>query len=205
MVLVGAHAHPLNQAKQPCALSWSSSHLVHSRRPCHLWSSFLSLIFSSSAFLRCCLNCYLLILLLGACCEVHDGSRVAKFRLVPSSSATLCASFSSEENLFSHTFSSNIRTLLITGFGFSYCFLVALILINLYSRSTDLSPRPPVALGIYSTAVELRGCVPPFSLINFPVSLSVLCSSPSGQCWVHIGYVKTEKVTWFVALTQLMS
>ena len=156
-------------------------------------------------FLRCCLNCYILILLLGACCELHDGSGVARFRLVPSSSATLCASFSSEDNPFSHTFSSNIRTLLIIGSGFSYCFLVALILINLYSCSTDFSPLPPLALGIYSTAVELRGCVPPFSLINFPVSLSVLCTFPSGQCWVHTGYVKTDKVTWFVALTQIMS
>ena len=74
MVWVGAHAHPLNQAKQPCALGWSSSRLVHSRRPCHLWCSFFSLSFSSSAFWRCCLDWYLLILLLGACCELHDGS-----------------------------------------------------------------------------------------------------------------------------------
>ena len=30
-------------------------------------------------------------------------------------------------------------------------------------------------------------------------------SSPNGHCWVHIGYVKTSKANWFVALTRLAS
>ena len=48
--------------------------------------------------------------------------------------------------------------LLIIGSGFWYSFIAALILINLYSCSTDLSSRLPLSLGLYSTAVELRGC-----------------------------------------------
>ena len=56
-----------------------------------------------------------------------------------------------------------------------------------------------------SKAVGLRGCLPPFSLINFLVSLSMLCSSPNGHCWVHMGYVKTRNANWFVALTRLAS
>ena len=56
-----------------------------------------------------------------------------------------------------------------------------------------------------SNAVELRGCLPPFSPINFHVSLPMLCSSPNGHCWVHIGYVKTSKAKWLVTLTRLAS
>ena len=33
----------------------------------------------------------------------------------------------------------------------------------------------------------------------------MLSSSPNGHCWVHIGYVKTSKANWFVALTRLAS
>jgi len=92
------------------------------------------------------------------------GSGVAKFRVVPSFSPNLWVSFTSKENPFSpHALSSNIRTLLIIGFGFSYSFITASILINLFSCSTDLSPRPPLFLGRSSRAVELRGCLPPFS------------------------------------------
>ena len=36
-------------------------------------------------------------------------------------------------------------------------------LINLFSCSTDLSPRPPLSLRRSSTALELRECLPPFS------------------------------------------
>ena len=36
---------------------------------------------------------------------LNDGSKVAKVKLVPSCSANLCASFTSEENPFSHAFS----------------------------------------------------------------------------------------------------
>ena len=78
-------------------------------------------------------------------------------------------------------------------------------LINLYPCSTDLTPRPLLSLGRYNTAVELRGCLWPFSLINFLVSLSMLCKSPNGQCWIHIGYVKTSKANGFVALKRLAS
>ena len=46
---------------------------------------------------------------------------------------------------------------------------------------------------------------PTILTINFLVSLSVLCSSPNGHCWVHIGYVKTGKANWFVALRRLAS
>ena len=83
--------------------------------------------------------------------------------------------------------------------------MAILVLINLYSCSTDLSPRPLLSLGKYNTAVELRGCLRPFSLFNFLVSLSMLCKSPNGQCWVQIGYVKTRKANWFVALTRFAS
>ena len=38
--------------------------------------------------------------------------------------------------------------------------------VNFYSCSTDFSPCPPLSLGRHSTAVELRRCLPPFSLIN---------------------------------------
>ena len=92
------------------------------------------------------------------------GSGVAKFRVVPSFSPNLCPSFTSKENPFSpHALSSNIRTLLIVGFGFSYSFITASNLINLFSCSTDLSPRPPLSHRRSSTAVELRECLPPFS------------------------------------------
>ena len=56
-----------------------------------------------------------------------------------------------------------------------------------------------------SNAVELRGCLPPFSLIDFLVSLSMLCSFLNDHSWVHVGYVKTSKANWFVALTRLAS
>ena len=102
-------------------------------------------------------------------------------------------------------FSSNIRTLLTIGSGFSHSFIAALILINFYSGSTDSTPRPPLSLGRYSTALELRRCLPPFSLINFLVSLSMFCSSPNGQCWVQVGYVKTGKANWFVAVYTVKS
>ena len=42
--------------------------------------------------------------LLGACCKLHNGSGVAKLRLVSSSSANLCTSFTSEQNPFSPAF-----------------------------------------------------------------------------------------------------
>ena len=60
----------------------------------------------------------LLILFAGACCELHDGSGEAKFRLVPQ---FLCKHM--------HVF----RTHLIIEYGFSCNFIAALILINLYS------------------------------------------------------------------------
>ena len=66
-----------------------------------------------------CLTWYLLILFFEACWVLHDKSKVAKVKLVPSCSANLCAFFASEENPFSHAFSSNIHTLLIIGSGFS--------------------------------------------------------------------------------------
>ena len=67
------------------------------------------------------------------------GSRVAKFRVVPSSSPNLSASFTSKENSFSpHALSSNIRTLLIIGFGFSYSFIAAFIL--LFYRLESATP-----------------------------------------------------------------
>ena len=100
-------------------------------------------------------------------------------------------------------FSSNIRTLLTIGSGFSYSFTAALILI--FTLVLHLTPRPPLSLGRYSTAVELRRCLPPFSLINFLVSLSMFCSSPNGQCWVQVGYVKTGKANWFVAVYTVKS
>ena len=53
--------------------------------------------------------------------------------------------------------------------------------------------------------MELGGCLCPFSLINFLVSLAMLCKSPNGQCWIHIGYVKTSKANKFVALKRLAS
>ena len=101
--------------------------------------------------------------------------------------------FHNEENPFSHSFSSKIHTFLIIGSGFSYNLTAILVLINLYSCSTDLRPRPLLSLGRYNTAVKLRGCLRPFSLINFLVSLSMLCKSPNGQCWVHIGFVKYKQ------------
>ena len=77
--------------------------------------------------------------------------------------------------------------------------------LNFYSCSTDLTPRPPLSLGRYSTAVKLRRYLPPFSLINFLVSLSMFCSSPKGHCWVQVGYVKTGKANWFVAVYTVKS
>ena len=133
-----------------------------------------------SFFLRCWLTCYLLILFSGTCWELNDGSGVAKFTQVASFSANLCASFTSVENPFSHSLSSKIQTLLIIGSGFSYSLIAILVLINLYSWPTDLSPRSLLSLTRYNTAVELRGCLCPFSLINFLVSLSMLCKSPNG-------------------------
>ena len=95
------------------------SGVVYSRRPCNVWSSIFSLRFSSTSFLRCFLTWYLPILFFEACWVLHNGSKVAKVKLVLSCSANLCASFTSEENPFSHAFSSNIHTLLIIGSGFS--------------------------------------------------------------------------------------
>ena len=33
----------------------------------------------------------------------------------------------------------------------------------------------------------------------------MLCKSPNGQCWIHIGYVKTSKANEFDALKRLAS
>ena len=131
----------------------------------------------------------LLFLFSGARCKLYDRWRVAKFRLVPSSSANLCMSFTIEENPFLHAF----HTLLFTRSGFSYI----LIFISLYSSSTVLSSHPPLSLGRNSTALELRGCLPPFSLINFVVSLSMLWRSPNGRCWVYMGTSRQARQTVF--------
>ena len=94
--------------------------VVHSRRPCHLWSSIFSLSCSSTSFLRSFVSPDIYwSSSFGACWVLHDGSKVAKVKLVPSCSANLCASFTSEENPFSHAFSSNIHTPRIIGSGFS--------------------------------------------------------------------------------------
>ena len=100
---------------------------------------------------------------------------------------------------FSYVLSSNSRKALIIGSGFSHSLIAALILISLYSCSTALSHAP--FLSWEQTTLELS--LPPLSLFNLLVPLSMSRSSPSGQCWVHVWYVKTGRANWFVALRLL--
>lgn len=118
---------PPSLAKKLCSLSWLCSNLVDSRRLCYPWYSTFSLSLSPTAFLRCCFSWCPLIFFSGTWCELHNGSGVAKVRLVPSSSANLCSSFTSEEKPFSHVLSSNIRTVLIITSEFPQSFKVTLI------------------------------------------------------------------------------
>ena len=113
-------------------------------------------------------------------------------RLVPSSCANLCASFTSEKNPFSPVFSSNINTLLIIGSGFSYSFIARLDLIEICTLVLQTLVHDPFYL---SEESALQWSEEGSHHSHWSTSLSLY----------HMGYIKTGKANLFVALTRLTS
>ena len=132
----------------------------------------------------------LLFLFSGAWCKLYDRWRVAKFRLVPSSSANLCMSFAIEENPFLHAF----HTLLFTRSGFSYI----LIFISLYSSSTVLSSHPPFISWKKQHRIGTKRVSPTILTDQLRcLSINALTLSQWPMLGLH-GYVKTGKANCFL-------
>ena len=153
---VDAHAHTFNQKNRP------RFNPLDCYPTCAQQASLLLLWSSTWAFVSClCLTWYPPIHFFEAWSELHNGSGPTTFRLIPSSSTILCASFTSQADLFSH----------------DYNLIPSLILISLYSRYMYLTPRPLPLLEDTLPLCSWGRVFPSFSLINFPVSLSMSRSS----------------------------
>ena len=80
-----------------------------------------------------------------------------------------------------------------------------LILVSLYTCSTDLRPRSPFVLGKYSNSFEDAGC---FSLVSLGIFLIILSSSFksfTGQCIIGMWYVRAGRAKVVVACTLCLS
>ena len=80
-----------------------------------------------------------------------------------------------------------------------------LILVSLYTCSTDLRPRPPFVLGKYSNSFEDAGC---FSLVSLGIFLSIQSSSFksfTGQCKIGTWYIRAGRAKVVVACTLCLS
>ena len=135
MVCEGACFHSLSHTKHPVWLSFSSSHLGLRNFPCHFLPRILSRSWSSTAVFSCfltfCPNTSSAMLLL----DVGCGWLMCT--LIPTSLAYFVASFTSDWWPWSTARSSKSRTNCIVGFVFLYNLITALILVNLYSFSTE--------------------------------------------------------------------
>ena len=102
--------------------------------------------------------------------------------------------------------SSNSLTIFMLGslFDNNY-FIAALILVILYSPFTHFRPRPSFFLDTYNRADDDLGCFSPFVSMIFHTSWSILLNSVSGQCCVHMGYLRTTSAHWLEATTWLAS
>ena len=120
--------------------------------------------------------------------------------------ATGCANLSSKPSSLAHfvafsinarrplpsAFSSYLLSTYITGSGLLYSLTAALILVNLYFSSNDLSPLPPSFLGRYISSVDPKGCLPQLWTITFLTSLPSL-------------YVSSVFLTYRIQLLMLQS
>ena len=168
IVFEGPVFHSFSQSKQ-LLLKWSSSHLIFNNFPCHF-----SLVISCPSC--CCWAlfaqtpiCFPLASLLSA--VRHVGLSSLSFKSRSSSLAYMIASLSNEWCPDSAALSSNSLTTFTVGSRFWHKLTAVLILVSLYSFSTDLRPRPPTFLGRYSNAFDPNGCFPPFSTRIFRVSV----------------------------------
>ena len=95
----------------------------------------------------------------------------------PSSWEYFLTSSINARRLFLSAFSSYLLSTCITGYGLLYSLTAALILVNLYSSSSDLRPLPPSYLGRYISSVDPKGYLPQLWTITFLNSLSSLYAS----------------------------
>ena len=183
--LFHAITHRESHAKQSRS-NFPSNHRHAVSFPCHFcssvlpWCSFTSTFFvhTPSFFFSICLPSFVLPTELG-CLSTSCKS---------SSEAMLCASFINDRLPVRTAFFSNCRT------GLSL-----LILVALYSASSDLRPFPPSLLGRYNSSVDPCGCFAPFSTIHFLLSRASRWSSAIGQTCVHMKYVIAGNANWLVA------
>ena len=69
-------------------------------------------------------------------------------------------------------------------------FIAALMFMTLYSPFTDCMAHPPFFLDTYNKGVDDACSFPPIVTTIFRASRSILLSSVSGECCVHMGYLR---------------
>ena len=203
MVYVGHVAQPFSQAKQLLMLRLSSSHLIPNNFPCH----FLSLAISKNCISWDFFSRFPALAAVSTFPSVvtHTGFRISSWSVMLSSSAYLAASFTCDWWPDAMACSSNSLTASTVWSEFWYNFSSDLILVILYSCSTDCRPLPPFSLGRYNKEVRLAGCLPPFSTMIFRAALFTPLNSDRDQYCVHIKYRSTGSAYWLVACTRLQS
>ena len=166
MAFVGHVAQLFNHAKQMVMLRLSSSHLIRNNFPCH----FLSLAISKNCISWEFLDRFPALAAVTSTVPsvvTHTGFRISSWSVMLSSSVYLAASFTSDWWPDAVACSSNSLTTSTVWSEFWYNFSSDLILVSLFSCSTDRRPLPHFSFGRYNKEVRLAGCLPPFSTMIF--------------------------------------
>ena len=140
MVYVGHVAQPFNHAKQLVMLMLSSSHLIRNNFSCHFLFSAISKNCMPWDFFNRFPD--LAVVTTFPSVVTHTGFRISSWSAMFSSSAYVAASFTSDWWLDAMACSSNSLTASKVWSEFWYSFRSDLILVSLYSCSTDRGVSP---------------------------------------------------------------